>query len=145
MFVTIFVHPVHYRLPEYCKTDKFADDTAQIGQIIDDDDRHYLQAITDFVQWLDDNCSELNVGKTKEMITDFRQTRTQPNSVVIKGVEVERVSTYKYLGVVFDSFNWQENKNTIIQKAYCCLHCLRKLRSFNVRPDILQIFLLYCC
>ena len=74
------------------------------------------------------------------MITDFRKNRTQHNPVVIKfkWVEVERVSTYKYLGVVFDSsLNWKENTNTIIKKAHSCLHCLRKLRSFDVRPDIL--------
>ena len=45
-----------------CQNDKFADDTAQIGQITDDDDRHYLQAITDFVQWCDYNFLELNLS-----------------------------------------------------------------------------------
>ena len=48
-----------------CQTDKSADDTAQIGQITDDDDRHYLQAITDFVQWCDNIFLELHVGKIK--------------------------------------------------------------------------------
>ena len=56
-----------------CQTDKFADDIAQIGQITDDDDRHYFQAFTDFVQWCDDNFLELNVANTKEMIVDFRK------------------------------------------------------------------------
>ena len=54
------------------------------------------------------------------MITDFRKNRTQHSPVVtkFKGVEVERVSTYKYLGVVFDSsLNWKENTNTIKKKA----------------------------
>ena len=59
-----------------CQTDKFADDTAQIGQITDDDDRHYLQAITDFVQRCDNNFLELNVGKTKEII-DFSLEKTE--------------------------------------------------------------------
>ena len=90
------------------------------------------------------------------MIIDFRKNRTRPNSIVIKGVEAERVSTYKYLGVVFDSsLNWKENTNTIIQKAYSCIQCLRKLRSFDIRPDffsfcfcfllLLLLLLLYCC
>ena len=52
------------------------------------------------------------------MITDFGKNRTQPNSIVIKGVEVERVSTYKYLGVVFDScLNRKENTNTITKES----------------------------
>ena len=56
--------------------------------------------LTDFVQWCDDNFLELNVGNTKEMIIDSRQNRTQPNSVVKKGVQVERESTCSYLRVV---------------------------------------------
>ena len=48
-----------------CQTDKFADDTVQIGQITDDDERHYRQAITDFAQWCDNNFLELHVGKIK--------------------------------------------------------------------------------
>ena len=68
-----------------CLIGEFADDTAQIGQITDDDDRHYLQTITDFVQWYDGNFLELTVGMTKGMIRDFRKNRTQPNSVVING------------------------------------------------------------
>ena len=39
-----------------CQTDKCADDSAQIGQITDDDDRHYLH----FVQWCYDNFLELD-------------------------------------------------------------------------------------
>ena len=64
------------RTHDKCQIDKFADDTAQIGQITDDDDRHYLQAITDFVQRCDNNFLELNVGKTKEII-DFSLEKTE--------------------------------------------------------------------
>ena len=101
-----------------CQTDKFADNTAHIGQITDDDDRHYFQAFTDFVPWCDDNVLELNVEKATEMITDFRKNRTQPNSVVI---------------------NWKENTNSMIKKVHSSLHCLRKLRS----SDVTQILYRY--
>ena len=37
------------------------------------------------------------------MFIDFRMKRTQPNSVIIRGVEVEIMSTHKYSGVVFDN------------------------------------------
>ena len=33
------------------------------------------------------------------MPVEFRKNKTLPDSVVIKGVEVERVETYKYLGL----------------------------------------------
>ena len=41
--------------------------------------------------------------------------------------KVERVSFYKYLGVVFDSsLNWKGNTNTIKKKKHSHLHSLRK-------------------
>ena len=41
-----------------------------------------------------------------------------PQLVYIKGEEVERVDTYKYLGVVFDSkLNWKENINSMLKKS----------------------------
>ena len=62
LFCHHFVCPVHCRLrstQDECRTDKSVDNTAQIGQIADDDDRHYFQAITDFVQWCDENFLDL--------------------------------------------------------------------------------------
>ena len=44
---------------------------------------------------------------------DFMKNQRCPKPVYIKGEAVERVETYKYLGVVFDSkLNWQENTST---------------------------------
>ena len=61
-----------------------------------------------------------------------------PDFVVIKGVEVERVETYDYLGVIFDNdLSCKENTNTIVKKAHTRLNCLKKLRSFHISPKIL--------
>ena len=43
----------------------------------------------------------LNVSKTKELVTDFRQKPAYLPDLVIKGEKVERVSRYKYLGTCF--------------------------------------------
>ena len=65
-----------------------------------------------------------------------------PKPVYIKGEAVERVETYKYLGVVFDSkLNWKENINSVLKKVDTRMHCLRKLRSFGVNSGILVTFL----
>ena len=62
----------------------------------------------------------------------MKKTRV-PDSVVIKRVEVERMETYKYLGVGFDKvLSWKENTNAIIKKAHTRLYCLKKLRSFDI-------------
>ena len=47
------------------------------------------------------------------MCIDFRKNQRCPKPVYIKGEAVERVNTYKYLGVVFVSkLNWKENINS---------------------------------
>jgi hypothetical protein len=67
---------------------KFADNTALIGLITNNDDADYLDDIRRFVKYFDDNFLVLNVKKTQEMKV--------PNEVVIEEVEVERVNEYKY-------------------------------------------------
>ncbi len=42
------------------------------------------------------------MSKTKEMVIDFRTKKRTPDSLVLKGSDVERVSVYKYLGIVMD-------------------------------------------
>ena len=59
----------------------------------------------------------MNVSKTKEMCTDFRKNQRCAKPVFIKGEAVERVDTYKYLGVVFDSkLNWKENIEDVLHE-----------------------------
>ena len=55
------------------------------------------------------------VKKTKEFIVDFRRKDNAHNSIEISGETVERVSEYKYLGVVFDDqLNWySQSKNSL--------------------------------
>ncbi|WP_419619893.1 alkylated DNA repair protein domain-containing protein, partial [Thiolapillus sp.] len=82
-----------------------------------------------------------NVSKTKEMCIDFRKNQRCPKPVYIKGEAVERVETYKYLGVVFDSkLNWKENINSVLKKVNTRMYCLRKLRSFGVNSGMLVTF-----
>ena len=83
----------------------------------------------------------LNIEKTKEMIIDFRKASNQSEPIVINEKQVERVNSFKYLGVVIDSkMTWTENIDNIITKLKPRMYCLRKLRSFNVDNNLLQIF-----
>ena len=75
------------------------------------------------------------------MYIDFRKNQRCPKPVYIKGEAVERVDTYKYLGVVFDSkLNWKENINYVLKKANSKMYCMRNLRSFGVNSDMLVTF-----
>ena len=57
---------------------------------------------------------ELNVGKTREMITDFRSKSDHPDPVVIRGKAIEQAATYKYLDIHFDcKLSWKQNTGAV--------------------------------
>ena len=115
--------------------------TELVGEISNDEDTLFHKQIENFVNWCDKNYLYLNVSKTKEMCIDFRKNKRCPKPVYIKGETVERVETYKYLGVVFDSkLNWKENINSVLKKVNTRMYCLRKLRSFGVNSGMLVTF-----
>ena len=75
------------------------------------------------------------------MCIGFRKNQTCPKTVYIKGEAVERVETYKYLGVVFGSkLHWKENINSVLKRVNTGMYCLRKLRSFGVNSGMLVTF-----
>ena len=82
---------------------KFADDTELVGKISTDEDAIYHKQIENLVHLCDKNYLYLNVSKMKELCIDFRKNQRCPKPAYIKGEAVERVDTYEYLGVVFDS------------------------------------------
>ena len=96
---------------------KFADDTELIGKISNNEDALYHKQIENIVNWCDKNDLYLNVSETKEMCIDFRKNQRCFKPVYIKGKTVERLETYKYLGVVFDSkLNCKQNINSVLKK-----------------------------
>ena len=125
-----------------CPLVKFADDTALIGLISNDDDTLYLNQLNIFVNYCNENFLELNVKKTKEMIIDFRtKHKVTPEPVLIGDCVVERVSEYKYLGVVMDEkLNWNEHVAYVEKRLKPRFYCFRKLNSFNVNREILAAF-----
>ena len=76
--------------------------------------------------------------KQKRCALIFRKNQRCPKAIYIKGEAVERVDTYKYLGVVFDSkLNWKENINSVLKKVNSRMYCMRKLRSFRYASNFL--------
>jgi hypothetical protein len=119
---------------------KFSDDSALLSLFQGPENDHGL-ALTDFVNWCDDNFLDMNVTKTKEIVFDFRREKDDVLPSVIHGEAVEIVETYKYLGTVFDSqLKWEENTQCLVKRGQQRMYLLRKLKSFSVDTKILSLF-----
>ena len=120
---------------------KFADDTAMIGLIHDNDNAKYQLHLKLFVDYCNTNYLQLSISKTKELFVDFCETASPPSAVLIIGVEVERVSSYKYLGVhLNDCLSWSDQVYAMIKKLNSMLCCIGTMAKFNVWTDIINIF-----
>ncbi len=98
---------------------KFADDTVVLGLISNNDEMAYFDEVERLTSWCQDNCLSLNVSKTKELIVDFRKRHLRPyNPLMISGTPVERVSSFKYLGVnISEDLTWTTHIQTQGKKA----------------------------
>jgi len=78
----------------------FADDTVVVGLIFGKDEKAYLEEVANLSLWCQDSFM-MNVSKTKELIVDFRRTKHQRTytPMGINGTAVERVSSFRYLGI----------------------------------------------
>ena len=81
---------------------KYADDTAIVGKVNNDDSNDFMAQVNNFVSWCNDNFLNLNVKKTKEMVIDFRVKNHVPDTIVIANEQVERVKEYMYIGMIID-------------------------------------------
>ncbi len=111
---------------------KFADDTVVLGLISSNDETTYLDEVERLTSWCQDNCLSLNVSKTKELIA----------LLMISGTPVERVSSFKYLGVnISEDLTWTTHIQTQVKKARQRLYHLQQLRKFRVSPSNPENFL----
>ncbi|KAG1931020.1 hypothetical protein F2P79_021847 [Pimephales promelas] len=86
---------------------KFSDDSAIVGLITNDD------------------------GKTKEMVV-CRRRPALPPPVNIQGMDIERVDTFKYMGVhLTNKLDWTHNTEALYKRGQSRLYFLGRLRSFE--------------
>ncbi|KAK1785144.1 hypothetical protein P4O66_018556 [Electrophorus voltai] len=124
---------------------KFADDTVVMGLISDTDKRAYLEEIKHLENWCQENNLLLNVSKTKELIVDCsRKQERHYQPVRISGTTVERVNSFRYLGVhISQDLSWSRHTNSLAKKARQRLYHLRCLRDFRLPSKVLRNF--YTC
>ncbi|KAI3357769.1 hypothetical protein L3Q82_015527, partial [Scortum barcoo] len=109
--LTFPLHPGHIGL-------QFSDDTAIVGCVSEGNDCEYRKVIMDFVDWCELNHLQVNASKTKEMVIDFSRKPSDIAPVNIQGLEIERVRTYKYLGVHLNNkLDWTDNTDSLYKKG----------------------------
>ena len=112
-----------------------------VGLVSDTDEGRYRKEVERLVGWCLDNNLELNVSKTKEMIIDFRKKRYPAPHLLINGVRVELVDSFKFLGTVISSdLSWAVNCTPVVKRCHTRLHFLRQLRNFGLNQTILMQF-----
>jgi hypothetical protein len=60
--------------------------------------RAYREEVRDLAVWCQDNNLSLNVSMTKELIVDYRKSRTVHAPIHIDGAVVEQIESFKFLG-----------------------------------------------
>jgi hypothetical protein len=120
---------------------KFADDTTVVGLIINNDKTAYREEIRELAMWCQDHSVFLNVSKTRELIVNYRKRQAPIN---INGAVVERVESFKFLGVhITNKLSWSKHTNTAVKRARQHLFPLRRLKRLGMGPQILKKF--YSC
>jgi len=124
---------------------KFADETTVVALINNNNesaDREEVWPLALF--YANNNNLALNSGKTKGIIVDSRKTKRCTHAPIhINGTEVERVSSFRFLGVlVSEVLSWTLSFSTLVKKLHQHLFFLRRLKKVHMSPQILMNFLL---
>ncbi|KAI3360655.1 hypothetical protein L3Q82_002520 [Scortum barcoo] len=98
----------------------------------------YREEVRALTSWCQDNNLHLNVSKTKELIVDFRRRQREEHAPLsINGTTVERVNSFRFLGVhIREDFTWTHHK--VSQTA--ALLPLQAVRRLNMDFRILCSF-----
>ncbi len=108
---------------------KFADDTMVIGLITDNGEMAYRDEVSTLTKWCQENHLSLNINKTKELVVDFRRQSREHTPITIDKTPVERVNSFKFLGVhITVDLTWSAHTDAVLKKAR--LFFLRWLRRW---------------
>ena len=76
------------------------------------------------------------------MIVNYRKKRKEHVPILIDGAAVERVESFKFVGVhITNKITWSKHIKTVVKRARQNLFSLRKLKRFGMGPQILKRFI----
>jgi hypothetical protein len=81
------------------------------------------------------------VSKTKELIMDYRKRRAEQAPINIEGAEVERVESFKFLGVhITNKLSWSKHTKTVVKRAQKHNSLLRRVKDLSWVPRSLKLY-----
>ena len=127
-------HPNNYII-------KFSDDTVILSLLEESSTIDlYRQELEGVVRWCEEQNLILNVKKTKEIVFDPRSIGDH-SPILIHEEKVEQVTSYKYLGIYFDSqLKWATQVDSVCSRINQRMHFLRRLRVHGVATNIMLLF-----
>ena len=123
----------------------FMDDTA-VSEIIDIKNHIAVEAIgkaekREVMKDTNNQKMELNLKKCKEMLIDLRRNKTAIPLTNIENNTIERVTSYKLLGLwIDDNMKWNTNTEKIVKKAAKRLFLLKVLKSYGASTSDMKNF-----
>ncbi len=98
---------------------KFADDTTVIGLITNNAEMAYREEVSTLTKWCQENHLSLNIDKTKELVVDYRRQSREHTPITIDKTPVERVTSFKFLGVhITEDLTWSAHTDAVLKKAH---------------------------
>lgn len=124
---------------------KYVDDTTAVS-VSDDPNDNSLQSATDqLLVWCNVNGMKINTKKTKEMLIYFgrRFSGAEVPQLIINGELIERVVSFKLLGVLFSSdLSWGQHVSYMLNKVAKRYYIIFQLARIGIAQC--EIILIYC-
>ena len=116
---------------------KYADDCTQYDIIQEDDNSKIQEALDAVDNWAIVNKMQLNPKKTKDMWICFRNDIEPPSPLILGNSTIERVTSFKLLGVWHQNdLKWNQHIEEITKKANKRLYFLRECRRANLPKEV---------
>ena len=118
-----------------CKYQLYADDTViyNVSNDINISAQEVQQDLDRFIKWCTGNALTINIKKSKYVCYGLKsQTRKiQNHSLFMNGIKLDKVSSYKYLGIQLDmNLTFHKYLQDCIQRASYKIYIVAKIRYY---------------
>ena len=121
---------------------KYVDDVT-ISESLKKNEVSVLQSdLNSIERWSVNNNMKLNGKKCKEMIVSFARSENDIPRLLIDGLPLDLVSSFKILGLTMNNkLNWQDNTKALVKKASKRLYIIRVLQRCGLSSnDFLLVY-----